>query len=480
MKKTLILFSAVLAFAACNKVEPAVDVNSPEAPVTFNVTVGSSDDTKAVKSAWANGDKINVFFEGLAEKWLVLTNDGSAWNAAPGAEGFVAGDFAALGTKELTAVHVPVDATVTYASSKFSFTDAAGNPIYTYYLYESNKAYTVSGATVTVALSLQKPANFVWFHVAGIEANADQYYLKEAHLTATACDYVALAGGVTEKETAGHVLTPVADADGAMYAAKGTALGASTTYNFQLVKVNAASNMYAEGTYTRTVAGKSLTTGKQVNLTTPLSGTEWTFNKWVDLGFATNNVAWAVGNLTNFTAGGYNIGNVSNLGSAFYWGGTTGYSRSGGVWGHNFALETAPYRNTENDGYTKYNTTDNKTVLEAVDDAANVILGDGWRIPTLEEAQNIVNACTNMQVNDYPDSPVAGYRVEGPSGVAMFFRATGYATGTESTNQSYVYFWTSKLRDNTVSSHGVRLNSSSEVSSFTRYRGLVIRPVKAL
>ena len=474
MKKTLIVLSAVLAFAACSKTEVAntTDANSP---VTFNISVGNSDDTKAVKSAWANGDKIYVFFEGIEEKWLELTYDGSAWNAAPGADAFVAGDFS-VATKELTAVHIPVAATVTYASSKFSFTDASGNPIYTYYLFEANKAYTVSGETVVNAtISLAKPANFVWFHVAGIEANADQYYLKEAHLNATACDYVALAGGVTEKVTAGHVLTPVADADGAMYAAKGTALGSSADYKFQLVKVHDASDMFAKGTYTRTVTGKTLAAGKQVNLTTPLSGFDWTWNQWVDLGFASNNVLWATGNLGTVGAG-VGITTPTSLGRFCSWGNTTPHMVSEG---YLFDQNNASHYNALTGEYTRYNTTDGLTTLQSTDDAASACLGGAWRMPTAIEAQNLVDGYSGTA--DYES--IAGYAIQGPSGVSLFIIANGYITetGTRDTNTG-AFLLTSNLGSAVPKCTYLRLLRSGVVKAALRdtyrYRGMGIRPVK--
>ena len=58
-----------------------------------------------------------------------------------------------------------------------------------------------------------------------------------------------------------------------------------------------------------------------------------------------------------------------------------------------YCPEDAPYRNG-GDGpcYTKYTGTDMRTVLEAVDDPASVILGEGWRMPTRAEFQALRDA----------------------------------------------------------------------------------------
>ena len=80
-----------------------------------------------------------------------------------------------------------------------------------------------------------------------------------------------------------------------------------------------------------------------------------------------------------------------------------------------------------------YGTVDNKTVLEAMDDAASVAIGGKWRIPTDEEWTELrntdncswtwttidgVNGCkVQSKKSGYTDNwiflPAAGYRYEG-------------------------------------------------------------------
>ena len=87
------------------------DTQNEGAPMTFNVTVA---ETKAVKADWADGDKIYVFFNGLATKYLVLTYDGTEWTNTSGGGTLLDSDFSDLGTKTLTAVHFPVAVDVSY------------------------------------------------------------------------------------------------------------------------------------------------------------------------------------------------------------------------------------------------------------------------------------------------------------------------------------------------------------------------------
>ena len=90
MKKTIILASLALmaAFSSCNKSE------MPEAATTdgikLNITVADlNPETKAVKSGWENGDRLNLYFEGWNESAtsdnyqkepdMILKYDGSKW-----------------------------------------------------------------------------------------------------------------------------------------------------------------------------------------------------------------------------------------------------------------------------------------------------------------------------------------------------------------------------------------------------------------
>ncbi len=90
--------------------------------------------------------------------------------------------------------------------------------------------------------------------------------------------------------------------------------------------------------------------------------------------------------------GKYNIGasNEKDAGSAYSWAGITALSRLEGY--KYFRDETYPYLN-EKAEWTKYNSKDKKTILDAVDDIANVKLGGNWRIPSPEEWQELLDNC---------------------------------------------------------------------------------------
>ncbi|WP_455162335.1 hypothetical protein [Tannerella forsythia] len=66
---------------------------------------------------------------------------------------------------------------------------------------------------------------------------------------------------------------------------------------------------------------------------------------------------------------------------------------------------------------------DNKTTLEAADDAATRKLGSLWRMPTKEEIRELLDHCTwNWTTQD----GVNGCEVKGPNGNSIFLPAAGY------------------------------------------------------
>lgn len=83
MKKLLLLLAgtAMLSLLSCTKTMAPAD-----GPVQVKISVaGMSPDTKAIKTAWTDGDKINIWFGDAT--WsvlpqLVLTYSGGSWNAS--------------------------------------------------------------------------------------------------------------------------------------------------------------------------------------------------------------------------------------------------------------------------------------------------------------------------------------------------------------------------------------------------------------
>ena len=87
--------------------------------------------------------------------------------------------------------------------------------------------------------------------------------------------------------------------------------------------------------------------------------------------------------------------------------------------------------------------TDNKTVLDPEDDAATVNWGGNWRMPTIEEQQELINNCT---WNWTTQNGVNGYKVTGPNGNSIFLPAAGCMNeGTLRSAGSNGNYWSSSL-----------------------------------
>ena len=90
---------------------------------------------------------------------------------------------------------------------------------------------------------------------------------------------------------------------------------------------------------------------------------------------------------------------------------------------------------------SSYGTIDNRTVLEASDDAAAVNWGGVWRMPTYEEQDELLNNCTWTWTTQ---NGVNGYTVTGPNGNRIFLPAAGYRIDG-SLDSAGSYYWSSSL-----------------------------------
>lgn len=263
MKKTLVILSAVLALMSCAKITeteiekaPKEDETIVSNPVTFNISVADMETKAASKNAWTDGDKIYVVFKGLTTKYLLLTyNSGTdTWDETP-STAFDESDFTGLAEKMITSVFFPVDVTPALSAGVLSFTDGSSNPVYTYYLKEEEKAYTVDGATVNLNISLGIAGSYAQFHIPGIQASVADYTFKANLVQPVACSSItASSGAITENEAAnGAPFKGFADADGGVFSARIVDTGVNHDYTFTLISTN---NVYTFEKNRSLAAGK--------------------------------------------------------------------------------------------------------------------------------------------------------------------------------------------------------------------------------
>ena len=129
---------------------------------------------------------------------------------------------------------------------------------------------------------------------------------------------------------------------------------------------------------------------------------------------------------------------------------------------------------------TKYNSTDGKTILEPEDDAATVNLGGTWRMPTIEEIQELIDNCTWTwkALNN-----INGYEVRSTNGNSIFLPAAGYYDeGALSSVGIIGLYWSSTLDTSGGLDSAFRVDiAQSDISRFSvhRFIGQSIRPVKS-
>lgn len=187
-------------------------------------------------------------------------------------------------------------------------------------------------------------------------------------------------------------------------------------------------------------------------------------HEYVDLGLPSGTL-WAT----------MNIGATSSeeYGDYFAWGETE--TKSDYSWGtYKFGTESNP---------TKYNDADGKRILDLEDDAANVIWGGGWMLPTGDQCSELLNPdnCTySFNVNENGISGCTFTSVR--NGNSIFFPLSGeydarfpdgYQIGYDG------FYWTSETleRYNSYARELFLTTSSVEVTRTGRNVGLPVRPV---
>ncbi len=94
-------------------------------------------------------------------------------------------------------------------------------------------------------------------------------------------------------------------------------------------------------------------------------------------------------------------------------------------------------------GYWGYNGfVDGKKVLDLEDDAAYVNLGGKWRMPTVEELEELQDNCSWEVVTE---NGVSGKKVTGPNGNYIFLPASGYRDDSDFNNFGDGCYWSSSI-----------------------------------
>ena len=200
----------------------------------------------------------------------------------------------------------------------------------------------------------------------------------------------------------------------------------------------------------------------------PTIGTENGYT-WVDLGLS---VRWAT----------MNVGatNPEDYGNYYAWGEITTkttYNWSNYKYGSYNTL--TKYCNDAKYGNESF--TDELTTLKAADDAATQKWGGNWRIPTIDEWNELLKNCDWKWTNNYNSTGMAGYIVSSKTNDnSIFLPAADYIDGSElSKAGSRGEYWSSSLSTSYPGYAQILffLDSDYQSSFSYRYAGLPIRPV---
>ena len=160
------------------------------------------------------------------------------------------------------------------------------------------------------------------------------------------------------------------------------------------------------------------------------------------------------------------------------------------AWGETAPKEEFHWSNYKwcSDGYAEdltkyYGILDGKIFLDPEDDAVAVNMGNNWRMPTVEELQELIDECTWTWTYDYNGTGVAGQIATSKiNGNSIFLPAAGYMYGGSLTEKSeYGYYWLNSLyEDYQLNAHNIYFYSEyvGRDYNYPRFCGFPVRGVR--
>ena len=494
MKKTLsAIVLAALVLTACNSdkisvTEPAQQLSETGGfKVDIKINRNDVPDTKAyVKSSFATNDVVFIFFSGVASpKYLEAKHTGNGNWTFTAMNGLTSADLEGALVKQMTAIYLPYGSnfTVGQQGSAFDF-----GPIYFGYILQAEQvAYTITDDVLSGSITLTAPAlhtneNYIHFDIQGF-TSGHSYELSQAYVKRAYLYEVSSAGEVDfEDDMAGSSLYGYEDGSNMTFSGVLVADAYNTELDYQFTVIDRTANII----YTRDAGLKTLSSGKYIGLG-DITTSAWKATEFVDLGLPSH-AMWAKCNLGADTETGY--------GDYYAWGETETYYSSlspltmkqGKEAGHNWG---SYFDNPTGDGstFTKYSVSA-LTELQRADDVATANLKGMWRIPTMENYEELFNTsyCDITWQADYNGTGVKGYlvtsKMAGHTGAQIFLPAAdfGHLNYAPNPTSGYGYYWSRTLdAAYSYSAYFMYIEPTSYwISSDLRSRGQSIRPVCVL
>ena len=472
------MMTALLLCTACSSDDYATDKATAAVPegkvIHYMATVGEGDETRATlnsskKYVFQTGDKLVISGENISGD-LTLTGDPGTTATFEGDLNYT-GDGTPADDLTLNAVLVSTSnamTTLTFASAEYPTTAVAST------LADAVEKYSHFTATSTYAakdFKVSQQTSFLNFTVT-FENGAAM-----GTTAGTAFD-IKIANGGSIMRTGS--VTTTTDANSKVVAQFVAAMPKGTTMSSAWAQLGSTVAITFGGT-TTLAANKIYNISKTV--TKPVA---------VNLGLSSG-TKWA----------SMNVGapSESDYGLFFAWGETAGYSsvKFATMTDHDFRWANYKWSAGSKNGsqFSKYvpsskssywggtGSADNKTKLDAADDAARANWGGSWRMPTYGELNELYATKSNTTDYTWEWTTVGGhngYKITRKSTSAyIFLPAAGYRyVSSLGSDGSYGYYWSSTLGSDNVS-YGRFLGFGS-VSAFMsgsyRYYGYTVRAVQ--
>lgn len=129
---------------------------------------------------------------------------------------------------------------------------------------------------------------------------------------------------------------------------------------------------------------------------------------------------------------------------------------------------------------SNYNYSANPSVLPASADAATVHWGEGWRMPTTEQLNELYYNTEDIHVNNYNGSGISGLILKSvTNGNHIFFPSNGYYMNEKNISDGYSgYYWASGIADLSGQARRLWFDASTATwDQYSRWAGYGVRPV---
>lgn len=463
MKKVFVILLASLAFFSCVQLleSPVTDDSDPEFKVSLTVDRDGAFDTPVgtkatVKSAWATGDVIFVFFKmAVAPKYLEIKRTRSGWASTP-KNGLQISDLGESG--EMTALYMPYgnDIEISGKDGNFYFSRTYSG---LFYVTES-VPYTVEDKELKGALNLSAPPlsgndKFIHFDISGYDRH--RYVMYQ--------DYVKplTIGGMNsffqlkyQSGSAGDAIEGYIDDANGIVSFSGILderfVGNSVDFEFSINDVT------DRVLYTRDAGVRTLSESKYIGIGSLADAKCWIATEYVPLvTIGSELLCWARKNLGATAESG-----EGSYGYFYSWCDLNGYPLQG-TFGHyscEHAFNPFPYVTPEDDG-------------------AHHVLKGLWRMPSYYEMHKLVemlNAGDELywvRKGSHATVSFGHQLINEKTGESVFLPGTGVVIGNEPNGQGqYGEYWMAAYNNLSLEYSVIKVKASGN-DGF----GRAIRPV---